>query len=570
MRLLAFFWVLLVACPIQAAVKYVVEGADDAQQQNVQDFLTRQNLSEQDAPSFIRQRVRQQTQQALAALGYFSPTITMALHSDDDDLEVRVTIKPGEPTRISQFDFKLLGPIQSDSQLKKRLSQQKLAQGKIFNSGQYEDFKQILDSYAKANGFLDGHFVRSTVKVFAKKHQAQVFLHYQGGKQYKFGKIIFSHCEVPLRLLRNLAPFQAGDPYRSQLVTEFSQELNKTGYFKSVLVEPKGIDHQQGIVNLNVELARKSENIFGVGLGYSTDQGVKGKFKWNHPFINHYGHQFNANVSLSEVEQTVTTEYRIPVDNPVSDFYSLQTGYKKEIDNDTNSRSHLITLARQWELESDWTPQVFVKTLYEDYRQGLQNDSTLLFMPGFSLSRLRSRGPKNNPYWGDNQSLTAEFSSPKWFSDVTLTKLKAHSKWLRSYGRSRLIARATGGVIIVDHIDDVPASMRFFAGGDESIRGYSYKSISPRDDSGQLVGGKYLVSGSIEYNYQIVPKWRLATFYDTGTAANDFSQKLYAGVGVGVRWQTPIGSVRLDIAKPLVKDRDNQKWQLHFTLGPDL
>ncbi|MFM2478472.1 autotransporter assembly complex protein TamA [Celerinatantimonas sp. MCCC 1A17872] len=567
-RLALLLW--LISSPVIAGINYQVDGGTQPQRANVEAFLKAQNLSNDNSDEFIIAHSQKQVSEALEALGYFAAQAQIKLERSDDDIQVNVHITPGTPVRITRFDWQLSGQLNDSADFKVLFKNQAPHEGDIFNSGDYDAFKSAVNEYASSHGYFDGHFSQAKVSVTRAKREAVIHLHYDSGVRYRIGKINFSSPDVPTKLLTGLADFSLGAPYDAQKVASFSQSLNQTGYFRSVLVTPKMGKRNNGQVDLNVDLRRKSANIFGVGLGYSTDEGVKGKFKWNHPWVNRWGHQFSASIEASKTDQTLSTEYRIPVTNPVNDYIALQTGYEREIDNDTDSRSHLITLLRQWDWDPQWTPQIFFKTLYEDYRQGQQNDSTLLFMPGFSLSRIRTQGPKADPSWGDTESFMAEVSSPEWFSDVALTKLKAHTKWLRSFGRSRIIARATSGVIIVNHISDVPASMRFFAGGDESIRGYGYKSISPRDSSGDLVGGKYLATGSLEYNYQFADKWRAAVFYDTGTAANNFDERLYAGAGVGLRWLTPIGPVRIDFAKPLVKSEENDHWRIHFSIGSDL
>ncbi|MFM2484262.1 autotransporter assembly complex protein TamA [Celerinatantimonas yamalensis] len=558
----------LVSAPLWAGVRYNVDGGNKAQRTNVEAFLQSQTLSINDSLELIRRRSEEQANKALEALGYFTSENQVQVQRDDQDLSVRVHLNPGKAVVIHRLNWQVNGAIKSDSDFAALRTKYPLQIGGVFNSEDYEQLKSAIDNYASSHGYFDGHFIKSRVNVTLAKHQADIILQYDSGERYRFGRLDFVQANMAIPLVRDLAKFKSGQPYTAQKVADFSQSLNQTGYFRSVLVTPELEQRHNGQIDIKVSLERKPANIFGVGLGYSTDQGVKGKLKWNHPWVNRYGHQFNASIEASKLEQTIETEYRIPIGNPISDFVALQTGYNRQVDNDTDSRTHLITLLRQWDWSSIWTPQIFFKTLYEDYRQGSQNASTLLFMPGFSVSRLRSLGPQADPYWGDSQQLTAQVSSPLWFSDVALTKIKATTKWLRSYHRNRLIVRATGGVIIVNNIDDVPASMRFFAGGDQSIRGYGYKTISPKDSAGKLVGGKYLLTGSVEYDYQFAQKWRVALFYDTGTAANDFSQPLYAGTGVGIRWLTPIGPVRIDLAKPLVDGSDS--WRIHFSLGPDL
>jgi translocation and assembly module TamA len=131
----------------------------------------------------------------------------------------------------------------------------------------------------------------------------------------------------------------------------------------------------------------------------------------------------------------------------------------------------------------------------------------------------------------------------------------------------RLIARAELGAMAVDDFDQLPPDLRFFAGGDRSVRGFDYQAIGEVNESGGVVGGQYLVTSSLEYEHYFEPKWGAAAFVDAGDAfTNDFNANV--AVGIGARWRSPVGTVRLDFAKPVVTDFDDG-WRIHLTIGPE-
>lgn len=107
----------------------------------------------------------------------------------------------------------------------------------------------------------------------------------------------------------------------------------------------------------------------------------------------------------------------------------------------------------------------------------------------------------------------------------------------------------------------------FFAGGDQSVRGYDYQTLSPRDDQGNREGGRYMFAGSLEYQYRIAERWRIATFVDQGNAFNSLGDKMNTGAGFGVRWVSPVGPLRLDLAHAFDEDKG---WRIHFSMGPEL
>ena len=170
--------------------------------------------------------------------------------------------------------------------------------------------------------------------------------------------------------------------------------------------------------------------------------------------------------------------------------------------------------------------------------------------------------------WGDKQSITTEVAGRAWGSDINMLRVSAKTHWIRSIGQHRLNARLEMGAIASSEFDDVPASLRFFTGGDQSIRGFSYQTISPLDEDNDLIGAQYQLASSLEYSYPISDSWRAAAFVDIGTATNDFDESLSKGIGVGTRWMSPVGPVRIYLARG-INDQTRQ-WRLHFSMGPDL
>jgi len=135
-----------------------------------------------------------------------------------------------------------------------------------------------------------------------------------------------------------------------------------------------------------------------------------------------------------------------------------------------------------------------------------------------------------------------------------------------SFGR--FLSRLEVGTTRIDDFNQLPASLRFFAGGDVSVRGYAYNTLGPTDATGDVIGGRHLLTGSVEYEQHIAGNWAIAAFYDAGNALDDFSDSLRKGTGLGVRWRLPIGQIRLDAARAL--SLPERPWRLHLYIGPDL
>ena len=138
------------------------------------------------------------------------------------------------------------------------------------------------------------------------------------------------------------------------------------------------------------------------------------------------------------------------------------------------------------------------------------------------------------------------------------------------FDQHRLLARLQVGALSTEDFSRTPVSMRFFAGGDQSVRGYAYQDIAPKSDTGRPLGGRYLLVGSTEYQYSLSPSWRLAVFIDAGNVTQEREElnSLKIGRGIGLRWISPVGALRLDLAQGL--DELLGGFQLHFSMGPEL
>jgi translocation and assembly module TamA len=118
-------------------------------------------------------------------------------------------------------------------------------------------------------------------------------------------------------------------------------------------------------------------------------------------------------------------------------------------------------------------------------------------------------------------------------------------------------------------VEELPPSKRFYTGGDNTIRGFSFEELGPRDEAGEVIGGRYLAVGSLEIERRLGGGWSLALFVDGGNAYDpDFEAEAAYAAGLGVRWHSPVGPVRLDLARG--DYLDEQAWRLHLVVGPEL
>jgi translocation and assembly module TamA len=280
---------------------------------------------------------------------------------------------------------------------------------------------------------------------------------------------------------------------------------------------------------------------------------------------------------MSGPRKSVEMNYRIPMANPLNDFFNIQGGFRQVDENETQSDTLTLAVQRQWGAieEDEWDKIAFLRFEQESFTQGLADEETTrLLLPGFTFTRTRKQG-EIFVSWGDLQQITVEGGSKSLLSDIDFFKVTARTKWIRELGEHRFIFRADAGAINTNDFDRVPSTQRFFAGGDQSIRGFGLNEVSDADlvlEGDKLVpklrGGKYLAVASAEYAYPVAEKFRAATFLDAGNASDDPLSNIAYGYGIGMHWLSPIGTVRVYVARG-VSDFE-KTYRLHLVIGPGL
>ncbi|OEE89930.1 autotransporter assembly complex protein TamA [Vibrio crassostreae] len=550
-----------------ADVSLEIKGLDGALEDNVDAYLSAIPEEEYSVSLRFQSRLESMIKEALNALGYYHPKITFT-HSEDDT-EMTVTVEPGEPVVIYTSDIVLTGEAKDDPDFLALIAKSSLSKGSTLNHGNYDSLKSSIRNLGLAKGYFDGAYDLSKLEVAPELNRAYVRLHYNSGIRYHFGTTQVTGSQIEEDKVQSLKPFEDGEPYSITKVGEYNQNLSNTDWFSSVFVEPDLSQLGEGReIPMKVSLAPQARNQIETGIGVSTDLGVKGTLKWKKPWVNEQGHSFNSSLSISKPEQTITATYKIPLDDVLNDYYQVKYGMKNLDNRDTKSLESNLALERYWRLDNGWQRTVFIRYLVENYEQGLQDDLAQFVLPGISFSRTRTRGG-SMPMWGDKQTIMVEAGDDTLLSETKVVRFQGQTAWIRSISDNhRGLTRLQFGGNFADEFDKLSPSLRFFAGGDNSIRGYGYESISPRDESGALTGAKFIATSSFEYQYRLVGNWWGAAFYDIGDAFNDKPEWKH-GTGVGVRWASPVGPVSLDFAWGLDAEKGDE-FQLHFSLGPEL
>ncbi|AKA23776.1 autotransporter assembly complex protein TamA [Pseudomonas chlororaphis] len=553
----------------QSELDVRVKPSNDELKANVEGYIG--GVGERDEEALLRfsRGAEEQARKAAQALGYYQPRISSEVKGGEKPRLV-LDIDPGEPVHLRNVTIRVDGPAASLKGFRVPRSDQ-LKSGAVLNHGHYEDAKRLIQNQASRYGFFSGRFTRQQLAVDPQAGVADIELVYESGPRYALGKVSFAG-DTPFDedLLQRMVPFKAGTPYDSELIAELNQALQSSGYFEGVRVDAAPTAATAEVIPVAVQLQTRKPRTMGLGLGFSTDVGPRAKANWTRHWVNAEGHSYGWEAEVSAPRQNVGLFYDIPLDPPLTDKLRFAGGYQNEEIANTDSLSKLLTLGPEWhsKLPSGWQRVISLKWQREEYRLGDDSGLSNLLMPGVSYSYLRSDN-RIDPHNGYRLQFDTKVAKEGAGSDTNLLYGTVLLKGLTTvWDNHRFLGRVQFGGSATNGYKKIPPSLRFFAGGDQSVRGYNYQSLSPENSDGDRIGGRYMVAGSVEYQYSIAEKWRLATFVDQGNSFDKLEMpNLKTGVGVGVRWVSPVGPIRLDLAHAL---DDDGGIRLHFSMGPEL
>lgn len=375
-----------------------------------------------------------------------------------------------------------------------------------------------------------------------------------------------------------------GDQNLRQMRVEQETKQSEEERLKAQAREEKKIPV---IVTLNADRLNTAE----VGAGYGSDTGARVRGQYRRAIVNRRGHSFDANLELSKIRQSIDGRYNIPYHHPLNDYISLVGGYEREERDDVaqgnglmiesavagvdriikrprgswqhtfGMRYRLDRITQDGVLDAEEIPDAFLANTNEQQQ-------SLLF--GYEVARTTS-DKRVNPGKGFKQTYKVELGSESLLSDADMAIVNAGWRFIYSLGENdnhQFVGRGDVGYIFTEDFTKVPYNLRYFTGGDQTVRGFDYKSLSP-EENGFKLGGQALAVGSLEYNYQFKEGWRAAVFSDVGNAYDkDFNTPTAYSVGLGVRWASPIGPIRVDVASGI--SDDDHPIRIHFFIGSQL
>lgn len=533
----------------------------------------------------------EQARTLVATEGYYSPRISAGLDTSGERPVARVFVDPGEPVLVGDVDLVLQGfapfeqggaPFDANA-LRNRWS---LPVGSQFRQADWESAKRGLLRDVTQRRFPRARLVETSATVDPESRRALLRVVIDSGPDMRFGELrIRGLKRYPREVITNLNKIKPGDEYSEAALQALQALVQDTGYFSSVEVstdmravldaeiqeikedadgdatpatpEPPTGPRELPVVVRVVE--NKQKNV-EAGVGFSTDTGARAQLRYDD--LNVFGKRFKSDLIYEQRRQSARGEFFWPT-TAKGHNDSVRAGIERE-----DLRGEITTTASVAARRTWGSPLLERSLTFEALTEkrevaGLEptRAKSLPLTYGITWRRLDSLIQPTNGY-----VLNTQFGG-------ALLPILTDEKFLRLYLRGlyykpvgtagTLVLRAETGAVAARHKLGVPSTFLFRAGGDQSVRGYGYQELGVQEN-GATVGGRYLATASVEYQYWLKPPWGVAVFYDLGNAADKFGDlHPKSGYGVGARWRSPVGPINIDLAY----GHAVHKARLHFSLG---
>lgn len=515
---------------------------------------------------YLMRLAPREVRRGLEAFGFYDVEVESSIHRDGENIDVVFSVVLGKPVDVRKLSLNLSGEAKQDPVLVRQIDAFQPKPGLPFHHGQYENSKLDISRALGDRGYLDAKLETHKVEVTRAEHAADIELDWSSGPRYRFGDVRFEGHQFDDALLEKLVPWEPGRAYDQSELFSLQKTLTDLDYFASINVQPLPEEAYDGVVPIQVTLTPAKRSIYSLGLRYGTDSGAGFASSLERRWVNKRGHKLFIQFDVAQEKSDFTAQYRIPAFSKIEGWYGIRASLREEKIIDVTTQYTELSFSRngRWH---DWNlfgALEYKRERFENELLGVRGYSTIV-APVLSAER-KKFDDINTPSRGHRFFLEARVGSKAIGSDVDFVQLRGEARWIRALGTSnRILLRGELGTTITNEFDDFPPSQRFYAGGDHSVRGYGYRELG--ETAGVLVGGKNLATASAEFEHMFNPTWGGAVFVDAGDAFDE-QFKANVGVGFGVRWRSPVGPIRIDLARGL-NDPD-QNLRLHVSLGPDL
>ncbi len=535
----------------------------------------------QDRPPATLARLHQRAKEDLARLdtalrseGYYEAELRTQIEEEKRPVEVTIEIETGPRYRVAAFevDYRVASPPPED--LRPSLEDLGIELGQPAKAPAIVAAQRQWITIMTQRGYPLAKVIERKAVTNREEKALKIVLMVESGPEARFGPVSVAGLErVREDHVRGMLPWQEGETYDSRKVEEARRRLSASNLFASVTIAPAETASPDGSLPLTLQLMERAHHTIGFGANWSTDLGIGGEVFWAHRNLFRRGEQLRLDLAAAEIEQSAAARFRKP-DFLARDQALLGNLTLKRARTEAFDENSLSAFAgMEFVLSEHWRASAGVAPEYSDLDDDDGKEQFTLVGVPLNASRDATddrlnptRGARLNftmtPYYGTGDSTV-----------LFLSGLAGGSAYYALDADSRFVlaGRARVGALVGESTGDLPANKRFYAGGGGSIRGYEFQTVGPLDSSDDPLGGRSLVELSAEVRTRITDEIGLVPFIDGGTvfdsAYPDFDETLRWAAGIGLRYFTGVGPVRVDFAFPLNGRDVDDAFQFYISFG---
>ncbi len=513
----------------------------------------------------IAKESEREAREVAATEGYFSATVDTRIEETDPEWKVTLKLEPGERTRVASVDIRFSGPATQDGEARKLFDRVRerwlLRPGEPFRQADWDQAKRAALRDLSRWRYAAPRIADSKAAIDPETREAKLEVELASGPAFRFGPVRVTGLKrYADSVAENLSPIRPGDTYDRDVVLAYQRRLLESGYFASVQADLDTHPLLADAAPLRVAVIEASSQDIETGISYTTDAGPRFELRYGNQDIFDSAWRYKTSLRVDQKEQILQLDFDSPP-KPEAHWNNFFTRAKRtDIQNEITEE---LAFGAAHKFYAGFAPVALITSMHfeqqfladrEDYRQALYL--------GFRRSFQRT-DDLVLPRLGIIGSVEVGGGPPE-ISTERFMRVVANVSLLYPVSRAGdLLLRGQAGVVFAETREGIPSSFLFRTGGDQTVRGYAFESLGVQQGDA-TVGGRRLLLGSIEYTHWIGESWGPAVFLDAGNAWDSgatFNPAL--GYGLGVRFRTPIGPIRADLAY----GEETTQYRLHFSIG---
>lgn len=516
----------------------------------------------------------------LASEGYYEAAVNATIDGDVEPAQVIIDIDPGPQYRLGAVDI-TYEPTAPVTVVPTTATDIGLSIGQVAAGAPLVEAERRLIRLMAENGYPNAQLTGRQYLANRDTKKVQAALTVTTGPFVRFGPLTVDGLhDVNASYVYRIADWQSGITYDIRQIEQVRKTLSRTRLFSTITPPPPPGDvtvDEDGLAPVTFQVGEGSQHSVGVGAYYSTDEeGPGASVSWENRNVFGNAERLRIRLEGSMVQQKGEVDFKKPAFERLDQSLLANASVDR---NDTDAYKGITgssSVALERKFAPYWTASAGPALIYTNITRSAGNDAGDQYLLGGGRARLAydSRDDVLDPTRGLNGALNL---SPFVSMALTSTQFTIADGSLAAYqglfenNRVVLAARSRVGSIVGDSTTGVPASQRFYAGGGGSVRGYKYQSLGPLDSKNDPIGGRSLIEVNAEARIKIIDEFGVVPFVDGGQVYKEVYPKLsedlqWAG-GLGLRYYSPVGPIRLDVAAPINPRSVDDPFQFYISIG---